>query len=463
LIQPKLLTLKSPLSIVYEVTPVCDYDCAFCYAVDGRQPSHPPLERVQAILDRLAQAEVCRLLFMGGEFFLHPAWEEILAYARQLGFGVSFISNGSKLTEKVCDRLKAYVQAGSISLHGPNAAVHDALTRRKGSFAQALRAMQSCQHSGIQLSVLYTPTRNTYRQVWDVARTLVAGGVSPRLINVSRLTPHGYALERWESIRLGLEHYLDIFEQAARIKKSFGLTVRVGDGFPRCQVPAEWRQFAGRCDAGVTLAAVSHQGNVKLCPNATESLGNLLHAPLCEIWTRDGPMSQLRELDWLPVQCKTCSSAPVCKSGCIVSQPNVEHFACDDIPPANQGLAVWQQPKKESQPDLPANDVTTHPIKESTTIVHPKFSQQYRIREDVPGTIIALESGGWFLVDSLGQAVVELCDGHRTREDLYRGVAELLQVAQDSVKERVNTVLNFLTQQGLCQEDSTECSASPQP
>lgn len=444
MIQPKLLTLKSPLSIVYEVTPVCDYDCAFCYAADGRRQSHPPLEHVRAILEQLAQAEVSRILFMGGEFFLHPAWEEVLAYAQQLGFGLSFISNGSKLTAQVCDRLRAYAPAGTISLHGPDATAHDGLTRRKGSFAQAVRAMQACQRSGIQLSVLYTPTRDTYRQVWDVARALAESGVRPGLINVSRLTPHGYALERWESFRLGLEHYLDVFSQAARIEKDFGLAVRVGDGFPQCQIPAEWRQFAGRCDAGVTLAAVGHQGDVKLCPNSTESLGNLLHTPLVEIWTYAEPLLRLRKLDWLPAQCQTCSLAPVCKSGCVVSRPNVNYFAGDDIPPAEQRLAVRQQSRKEPRPDSPGN------------IVRPRFSQRYRVRQDVPGTIIALESGGWFLVDSLGQAVVESCNGHRTRQELYRAVAERLAVPQDDVRARADAVLDFLIQQNLCQEGGTE-------
>lgn len=447
LIQTKLLTLKAPLTVVYEVTPVCDYACSFCYAACNGRSSHPSLEHITAILDRLAQAEVCQITFMGGEFFLHPHWEEILAYARQQGFLMGFISNGSTLTEKTCQRIQAYMPSGAISLHGPNAAVHDALTGRKGSFDKALRAMRAGQHNGIRLSVLLTPTQDTYRQVWDMARTLVENGVRPDLLNVSRLTPHGCALECWSSIRLELAHYLDILGQAARIEKDFGINVRVGDGFPRCQIPAEWRAFAGRCDAGVTLAAVGYQGNVKLCPNSAGELGNLLHTPLSHIWANAEPMAQLRALEWLPAPCRRCPSAPVCKSGCIVSRPNVRYFDCDDIPPSDGGLAKRQKPKGDTQP-APLADTLPAPIQDQAAL-HLKPSRRHRLRQDLPGTIVYLENGAWFLVDDLGQAVIEQCTDCHTWADLYRSVAARLDTTPEQTSPRVNAVIDLLVHWGL--------------
>ena len=461
MIQPRLLTLKAPLSVVYEVTPVCDYDCAFCYAAHSRQHSHPTLERVQAILDQLAQAEVCRIIFMGGEFFLHPAWEEILAYARQRGFCTSFISNGSRLTEQTCDRLRLYAQAGAISLHGPET-IHDALTRRRGTFNKALKAMQACQHSGLRVSVLYTPTQDTYLHVWDTARALAENGLLPDVLNISRLTPHGYALDCWSAIRLDLQNYLDIFSQAARIKKDFGMTVRVGDGFPKCQIPAEWRQFAGQCDAGVTLAAVGYQGDVKLCPNSPGSLGNLIHEPLGEIWRQAKPMGPLRELLWLPMPCRTCSSAPVCRSGCMVTQPNIEHFASDEIPPANHGLAGRKQCGQASH-SSPPGDRATRVVAHRNPVIRPWFWPQYRMREDIPGTVIAMENGGWFLVDDVGRAIIELCDGHHTLEELEHGVAAQLKTSPNDVKERVNAMLDLLMRSGLCKEGNTEAAEALGP
>jgi radical SAM protein with 4Fe4S-binding SPASM domain len=285
-----------------------------------------------------------------------------------------------------------------------------------------------------------------------MARTLAEKKVMPNLINVNRLTPHGCALERWESIHLDLQHYLNMFAQAARVKKDFGIKVCVGDGFPLCQIPAEWREFAGQCEAGVTLAAVGHQGQVRLCTNSAGNLGNLLHTPLQEIWTNAEPMSRLRKLDWLPTQCKTCSSASVCKSGCMVSQPNVEYFSCDAIVPSNRNLAEQERLRQVSPPASLVYHAATGITKKDPEIMFPQFSRRYRIRQDILGPLVVLDNGRWFFVDNVDQAVLELCDGRHTRADLCRLVAAQLNASQDEIRSRVNGMLDLLARWGLCEE-----------
>jgi len=70
----ELVSLKSPISVNFEVTPVCDLACEFCFnaEMECKKLSHPPLKRVMSILDKLAEAEVFEVRLFGGEFFVYP-------------------------------------------------------------------------------------------------------------------------------------------------------------------------------------------------------------------------------------------------------------------------------------------------------------------------------------------------------------------------------------------------------
>jgi len=103
----ELVSLKSPISVNFEVTPVCDLACEFCFnaEMECRKLSHSPLKRVMSILDKLAEAEVFEVRLFGGEFFVYPYWRETLEYADGLNFFLSFVSNGTQVNEKVAQEL----------------------------------------------------------------------------------------------------------------------------------------------------------------------------------------------------------------------------------------------------------------------------------------------------------------------------------------------------------------------
>jgi len=142
----ELVTLKSPLSVNFEVTPVCDLSCRFCFntEMECSNAGHPSLDQVVAILKELARAEVFEVRLFGGEFFTYPYWARVIEIADSMDFFLSFVSNGTHIDEKVVLKMEKHrIKTGAVSLHGPKS-VYESITQVSGSFKAAIRGIRSC-------------------------------------------------------------------------------------------------------------------------------------------------------------------------------------------------------------------------------------------------------------------------------------------------------------------------------
>ncbi len=140
----------TPLVLNWHLTEACNYRCQYCYAAWNestcpRELIHNP-ERTTALLSELYRFfrpgnsanplasrmswNSVRLNLAGGEPLLHtnklPA---IVSQARRLGFEVSMISNGSRLTRELLDRLATQLSWLGISIDSANAATNRAIGR----------------------------------------------------------------------------------------------------------------------------------------------------------------------------------------------------------------------------------------------------------------------------------------------------------------------------------------------
>jgi cyclic pyranopterin phosphate synthase len=125
----------------------CNNNCIFCME-DDRQSRR---DRMAAQTDEdvrrmLASVDpsVREVMFTSGEPTLHPRLPEYVRWAAEAGFEtVGLITNGRRLSYRPYARslLEAGLNHVLVSIHGPDAATHDALTRTKGAFVQALAGL----------------------------------------------------------------------------------------------------------------------------------------------------------------------------------------------------------------------------------------------------------------------------------------------------------------------------------
>jgi MoaA/NifB/PqqE/SkfB family radical SAM enzyme len=127
----------------------CNNRCVFC--------NQPPIRQASEVLEEPTTAELMHritaarergfqsIAFSGGEPTLRPDLADLIAHARSAGFRrISLTSNGRMLAYPAfLDRLlDAGLTGVSLSLLGPTAEVHDALTDAPGGFVQVVRALR---------------------------------------------------------------------------------------------------------------------------------------------------------------------------------------------------------------------------------------------------------------------------------------------------------------------------------
>lgn len=130
---------KKMLKIVLFTGYACNNNCAFCIDADKRGlPQKSTAELLKEIL-RARNKGAYVLEIIGGEATMRPDFNRLVAAAKKLGIPqVSCATNGRVFADPAAAKKAVAAGIDSIifSVHGPDARVHDALTRAPGSFEQ---------------------------------------------------------------------------------------------------------------------------------------------------------------------------------------------------------------------------------------------------------------------------------------------------------------------------------------
>lgn len=310
--RPNIPTLAFPVIYSIELTTLCNNRCSDCGnvflkdTITRRMPLEKRImsfEYWRVILDTIAPFAQ-GLKITGGEATLHPEFKHIINYIQTLGIEFSLLTNGRWVNpEETIALLKSTpVCIGMlISLHGVDAATHDAFTGIPGSFYEATQNIRRSTSAGLVVHTNTVLTRQNYNQVEGVFQLSQALGakcaVFNRLIGQQRrdfdLQPSNLRLAVHEVDRLG--------------QKSN--TTRFGTCIPLCFVDSS----STGCLAGTAYCTIDPWGNIRPCNHAPQIIGNLLVNSLDDIW-QSAAMETWRSL--IPNACSACSAFKKCHGGC---------------------------------------------------------------------------------------------------------------------------------------------------
>ncbi len=137
----------------------CNNRCAHCPQPSIRAAgpvTQPSFEEIRQKIDA-ARAQGCtQLSFSGGEPTIRKDIAALVRYARASGIGrVSITTNGRMfaIPKFLHMMLRAGLTGVSVSLHGPDAETHEALTTVPGSFDQALTGMRLLKEATIDRGI----------------------------------------------------------------------------------------------------------------------------------------------------------------------------------------------------------------------------------------------------------------------------------------------------------------------
>lgn len=129
----------------------CNDKCIFCLDSDVHDGRMRSVEDIKAqILDgRRKGAE--RLILSGGEPTIHPRYVDFITLGRLAGYDrIQTVSNARMFAypEFLNRCLDAGLQEITVSVHGHNARIHDALVGTKGAFEQTLAGLKNALADG---------------------------------------------------------------------------------------------------------------------------------------------------------------------------------------------------------------------------------------------------------------------------------------------------------------------------
>jgi len=143
-----------------ELTERCNNDCRHCCInlplddADARA-GEMSTERIKAILDEAVDLGLLVLRITGGEPLVRDDFEEIYLYARRLGLSVILCTNARRVTPQL-SRVFAEIpplRPVQVTVYGMSEASYEAMTRRKGSFAEFRRGIDLLVQASIPLTL----------------------------------------------------------------------------------------------------------------------------------------------------------------------------------------------------------------------------------------------------------------------------------------------------------------------
>ena len=301
----------SPLRVMFELTYRCNFRCRHCYVPQSyRKYNELKTKEVFFILNQLRDIGCFYLGFTGGEPFIREDIMDILWYAKKKGFEIIIYTNGSLIDEERTDEL-AHLRPNKIDITIP-ALSKDAFERISGvsgSRDKVFSAIDLLHKKGVNLgfkSCVLKENEKEINQIQDFAHSLGA-------------------LHRLDDMLLpGLDGSKESYKYRGRLKDNL-------DPNPKSQATSKktaechgehyeirtvdyglWTEELFKCGVGVSQAAITPLGELKMCLMIDYPKYKILKGSLKEAWEKLKELVENIKSDE-NYQCDKCELEPYCK------------------------------------------------------------------------------------------------------------------------------------------------------
>ena len=330
--------------LFWESTIRCNLSCAHCRRLEDDDAAVTDMSTQQGkeLIEQLAelgqaQPMVPVMVFSGGEPLCRDDVFELIRYAKSLGITPALATNGTMVDEAKAQEISdSGIARVAISLDGATAEVHNKLRKLKGSFDQAIEGIRQLHKKDIPFQINITLTKHNAGQlndVYELAKSLGAAalhifmlvpvGCGQTLAKTDMLTPQEYEEKLVEICKLDevgeLQVKVTCGPHYERVKRELGLhqsRIKSGHGHGGPGTGgSSGKSFSRGCLAGLGVIFVGHKGDVFPCGYLPVNCGNVLKAPLSQIWLNNDDLARMRDSNNLEGKCGICGYRQIC-SGC---------------------------------------------------------------------------------------------------------------------------------------------------
>lgn len=145
---------RLPWKVGIELTTKCNFRCMHCYAKPLRNIIEPSFDKIISLINRLFEAGTIWLWFTGGECTMRKDFIDIYKYAKQKGFLVTVLTNGSLISDELIALFKRYPPlVVKLSQYGATKETYKAITGSETNFYLFNEGINKLKKNNINIMV----------------------------------------------------------------------------------------------------------------------------------------------------------------------------------------------------------------------------------------------------------------------------------------------------------------------
>ncbi len=332
----------------------CQNRCTFCYAGSpsrGERKGTMTTEQVTTVMEKIFhQGHVPSLSFTGGEATLRRDLPELIRRAKAIGFRVNLITNGIRLADAEYARTlaDAGLDSAQVSLEGGDAATHDAITGRSGSFAATTEGVRNLRRLGLHVHTNTTLCRDNIGAAEALIR-FVRRDLGLATMSMNMVIRTGEALAGGPQVTY--TEVADRLPGLLEVAREEGVRLVWYSPMPYCLFnPVLHGLGAKSCACIDGILSVDPSGQVLPCSSFEEGIGSLLEHDFETIY-HSRAARYWREKQFLPPVCRDCADADVCAGACPLYWDAAGSFAELPRPGADSrwSRAWWERRRRRGR------------------------------------------------------------------------------------------------------------------
>jgi radical SAM protein with 4Fe4S-binding SPASM domain len=294
-------------NISLEISNPCNEHCIHCYRIcKDTKLGFLSAIQTQSVLEQAKALGAVATTITGGESLLNPEWKEIVRIADELGFCISFFSNGSLMKESDADFLATVknLKEVQLSLYALEKSIHDSITNLKGSCKGTKNAIYLLRERNVPIFVSCPVIKENKTAVLDVMRWCDNEGI-PSCADIFIFGDSAYTGKNLVH-RLSWGDLQDFFEET--MKDDGKLSYVWGNGHGDRDLTKI--EFYG---GAVHSLCVSGDGTIFPEIGWYEPLGNIATDTLKDIFENHPLLKELRKIYAADIEeCRECKCADFC-------------------------------------------------------------------------------------------------------------------------------------------------------
>lgn len=311
-------------SLQLELTSLCNEKCIHCYLPSDKKDhgTMMPVDQAKAIIESFASESGLRIILSGGEVFMHKHIFEILSFCKEKDLMIFIQSNLTLLDEKSLKFIKDLnIFNMQVSLYSMDEAVHDSITKMKGSWIKTKRNLEIVVANDIPAMISCPIIKQNYKGYKD----LLNYSLNLNLfcyIDYVLLAQSNLSSENIDSTRMTLAQTEELLDDIIEADPTFNKLINSITSEAHLDT-VEFAQRFNKCEILQSTIGVTVNGDVYPCPGWQDMVvGSIHEATLQDIWHNSPKVIELRGTSKNNFKkCKKCDLKNYCDM-CMVYNYN---------------------------------------------------------------------------------------------------------------------------------------------